>query len=350
MGDPVTVDWTGKRSTRQTIIVQSGTGRAASTTRVSSPDGRVGFAPFVLRPTAPGDGRVAVVLPTNTWQAYNLRDTDGDGWGDTWYAGGIAAGGARPALPQRGVPPRFKQLRPRVPALARADAARRRRLRRRRPRAVRHAARTSARSTTSSSSPATREYVTRTYDVVERYRDLGGNLLFLSANNFFWKVEKRGRAMRRIGLWRDARPAGGEALGIQYLANDDGTRQRPFFVRRRNRVAVAVRRHGSRERRHVRRVRRRLRDRDRRAPPVSPPGTTVLAEIPNLFGRGSRREMTYYETAAGARVFAAGALDFGGAVHGPGGCAGQRLDGSAGGPPRVGGAPSRLSPLPSSSA
>ena len=30
--------------------------------------------------------RVAVVVPTNTWQAYNFRDVDGDGVGDTWYA------------------------------------------------------------------------------------------------------------------------------------------------------------------------------------------------------------------------------------------------------------------------
>ena len=33
-----------------------------------------------------GQERVAVVLPTNTWRAYNLRDADGDGTGDTWYA------------------------------------------------------------------------------------------------------------------------------------------------------------------------------------------------------------------------------------------------------------------------
>ena len=42
-----------------------------------------------LRP-APGppraSSRVAVVLPTNTWQAYNFRDVDGNGVGDTWYA------------------------------------------------------------------------------------------------------------------------------------------------------------------------------------------------------------------------------------------------------------------------
>ena len=28
-------------------------------------------------------------------------------------------------------------------------------------------------------------------DVVQRYRDLGGNLAFLSANNFFWRVDRR---------------------------------------------------------------------------------------------------------------------------------------------------------------
>src|SRR5207302_209747 len=29
---------------------------------------------------------IAVVLPTLTWQAYNLRDDNGDGKGDSWYA------------------------------------------------------------------------------------------------------------------------------------------------------------------------------------------------------------------------------------------------------------------------
>ena len=33
-----------------------------------------------------GEHRVAVVMPTLTWQAYNLRDVDGDGKGDSWYA------------------------------------------------------------------------------------------------------------------------------------------------------------------------------------------------------------------------------------------------------------------------
>jgi hypothetical protein len=44
----------------------------------------------------------------------------------------------------------------------------------------------------------------------------------------------------------------------------------------------------------------------------SPRGTMVLAELPNLYGPGYTAEMTYYETPAGAKVFAAGTLDFGG--------------------------------------
>ena len=44
---------------------------------------RVGYAPFVLRPNRLGEHRVAVVMPTQTWQAYNFRDDNGDGQPDT---------------------------------------------------------------------------------------------------------------------------------------------------------------------------------------------------------------------------------------------------------------------------
>jgi len=40
----------------------------------------------------------------------------------------------------------------------------------------------------------------------------------------------------------------------------------------------------------------------------------VLATIPNLFGEGRSAEMTYYEHESGARVFSAGALNFGGQI------------------------------------
>ena len=36
----------------------------------------------------------------------------------------------------------------------------------------------------------------------------------------------------------------------------------------------------------------------------------MLARIPDLLGPGRSAEMTYYETPAGAKVFAAGALNF----------------------------------------
>jgi len=40
----------------------------------------------------------------------------------------------------------------------------------------------------------------------------------------------------------------------------------------------------------------------------------VLATIPNLFGEGRSAEMTYYEHPSGAKVFSAGALNFGGQI------------------------------------
>ena len=47
--------------------------------------------------------------------------------------------------------------------------------------------------------------------------------------------------------------------------------------------------------------------------PDSPPGTAVLAEVdPGLGGGAIRGQMAYYETPAGAKVFAAGTLGFGG--------------------------------------
>ncbi len=56
-----------------------------------------------------GEHRVAVILPTLTWQAYNFRDDDGDGASDTWYADRRRRS-VRLARPfrDRGVPLRFR--------------------------------------------------------------------------------------------------------------------------------------------------------------------------------------------------------------------------------------------------
>src|SRR5262245_13411241 len=77
--------------------------------QLSEPAGRTGYAPFVVRPSTLGVHRVAIVLPTQTWEAYNFRDDDGDGRADTWYADPRRpyARMARPFL-DRGVPPHFR--------------------------------------------------------------------------------------------------------------------------------------------------------------------------------------------------------------------------------------------------
>ena len=54
--------------------------------RLTAPGGRaVAFAPFILRAAVPGVNRIAIVLPTYTWQAYNFYDANGDGKPDSWY-------------------------------------------------------------------------------------------------------------------------------------------------------------------------------------------------------------------------------------------------------------------------
>jgi hypothetical protein len=311
VGAPVQIDWTGKRSSRRTIIVQSGdwpSGLYAA--RLDTPDGRVGFAPFVLRPKTPGKSRVAVVLPTNTWQAYNLYDADGDGWGDTWYAGGAPPVLLDRPFRDRGVPPRFRRYD--FPFLRWLEKTRRE------PDVFADDDLETFASGDQLRSlydlvvfPGHSEYVTQhAYDIVQRFRDLGGRLVFLSANNFFWRVDKRGQELRRVAQWRAlARP---EAMlcGVQYRANDDGTRQAPFTVVDTEAAPWLFEATG-------------LENGDTLGDEVggfgieidmrtgvSPPETRVLAQIPDLFGPGLDAEMAYYELPNGARVFAAGVLDF----------------------------------------
>jgi hypothetical protein len=311
MGAPVSVDWSGKRSAARRIRVQSGTWPSGLyAARLETPDGRVGFAPFVLRAPTPGPSRVAVVLPTNTWQAYNLYDADGDGWGDTWYAGGNPPVVLDRPYRARGVPPRFRrydypflrwleQTRRNpdfftdddLDALASGDD-----LRRLYDLVV---------------FPGHTEYVSQhAYDVVERYRDLGGRLVFLSANNFFWKVEREGNAIRRIAQWRTLGRPESRLLGIQYRANDDGTRQGPYIVSDVDAAPWLFAETGLANGSVIGEEVGGFGIEIDSVTPESPPGTTVLARIPDLFGPGVTAEMAYYETPAGARVFSAGAMDF----------------------------------------
>ena len=149
--------------------------------RLRAADGRVGFAPFVVRPLRLGEHPVAVVLPTLTWQAYNLRDEDGDGRGDSWYADWrtktVRLG--RPFL-SRGVPYNFRRYDlPFLHWLARTgrdvDVLSQSDLE------AGPARRALADAYDLIVFPGHHEYVTtREYDLVEGYRNLGGNLMFLS--------------------------------------------------------------------------------------------------------------------------------------------------------------------------
>ena len=272
--------------------------------RLTGGDGRVGFAPFVVPPHRFGAHRVAVVLPSFTWQAYNFEDANGDGWGDTWYAGWLA----RTASAGRhymgwGMPPFFRRYD--LPYLAWLA---------RRGHKVDYLSDDELRARTGAQLaraydllifPSHHEYVTRAeFRAVTQFRDRGGNLMLLSANNFFWRVVLHGKAIERTAEWRNlGRPEAG-LLGAQYHGNDHGAHKGPWIVRH----AAAARwlwtgtglHNGSSFGLGGIEI-------DSKGP-ASPRGTIVVAEIPHIFGPRFNAQMTYYETSRGARVFSAGAL------------------------------------------
>ena len=266
-------------------------------------------APLVVRAPASSRPRIAVVLPTYTWQAYNLHDLDGDGAGDSWYATRERESTRldRPFM-GAGLPPFFHRYD--LPFLTWLRAGERRadflgdgdldRI----PDAA-----SLARRYDLLVFPGHHEYVTaHEFDLLEGYRDRGGNLLFLSADNLHWRVVRKGPILRRKEQWRRLRHARPEAsiVGVQYRASDNGFHRGSYVVRD---VACApwlfagtrlVR--GSRFGWAGVEIDAMTSD--------SPRGTCVVAAIPNLLGPGRTAQMTYYETARSAKVFAAGAFLF----------------------------------------
>jgi hypothetical protein len=163
--------------------------------------------------------------------------------------------------------------------------------------------------------PGHEEYVTtHAYDVVERFRDLGGNLAFLSSNNFFYRVARRGRLLFKLGRWRDLGRPEAALVGIQYVDwNQNRYPNRPYAVTGAARApwlfaGTGLRDGGSFGKYGI--------EIDARTP-QSPPRIQVLARIPDAFGPGKSAEMTYYETRRGAKVFAAGVMNFGGSALWP---------------------------------
>lgn len=312
MGPPLTVDWSRHTSAPAPVYLQVGndwpTGIYA--VQITADDGRVGYALLVVRPTEP-QTRVAVAMPSTTWGAYNFYDANGDGWGDTWYARWKTnlADLTRPN-PDRGVPYRYRsydlafqhwaaRTGKRVDVYADEDLE-----------AFPDAA-TLRKAYDLIVFPGHTEYVTkRLYDLIEGFRDAGGNLMFLSANNFFRKVERRGHVIDLIGEWRDLdRPEAG-LCGVQYCASDRGQHRGAFVVTGADVAPWAFAGtglvNGSTFGKYGIEI-------DQVAP-QSPPGLQVLCVIPNLMGAARSAMMSYYEHGSGARVFSAGTLDFGGQV------------------------------------
>jgi N,N-dimethylformamidase beta subunit-like protein len=273
--------------------------------RVRAADGRLGFAPFVVAPRRLGQRRVAVVLPTLTWQAYNFRSGKENGRrrGGSWYVDKrVSSVRLGRAYLDRGVPYGFRNhvgflnwlhwTHKEADYLAQSDLEQ-------------------------AGSPADlaraydlivfaghHEYVTaREYDLVEGYRDLGGNLMFLSANNFFWRVERTGDEIVKTRRWRDLGRPEAALVGVQYVGNQPSPRG-AWVVRRTPArswlfagTALEVGSGFGRGGVEIDQV-----------TGASPRGIRVVAEIPHLFGPGMKAQMTYYESGSGARVFAAGAF------------------------------------------
>ncbi len=306
--EPRQVDWSTNRDAPRTIGVRLGDWpNGIYFARLTAPDGRSYYAPLVLRPHRYGLNRVAVVLHTNTWQAYNHQDVDGDGWGDTWYAtGDIRRVDLSRGYIRGGAPPKWRNydlpfLRwlyrtgKQVDFLTDDDLTRFRR------------GRTLARLYDLIVFPGHEEYATRhEYDLVTGFRNRGGNLMFLSATNFMWRIDRHGRRIRRVARWRNlGRPEAG-LVGVQYRGNDEGQHRGRYvlspFARRSwelagvdERLLAGWRWLGIEY------------DMTTRA---SPRQIRVLGRVnPHMRDRRLRGEMTFYER-GGAKVFAAGTLTF----------------------------------------
>ncbi|HEY7603072.1 MAG TPA: N,N-dimethylformamidase beta subunit family domain-containing protein [Gaiellaceae bacterium] len=308
--EPIAINWARNADRCGTIRLRIGADWPSGVyaARLETDDGRIGFAPLVVRPAAP-QHRVAVVMPTSTWQAYNFYDADGDGWGDTWYARWrrIAVDTTRPHA-NRGVPYRFRSydlqfLRWLVSTGRQVDFYADEDLERFGSAADLRAAYDLI------AFPGHTEYVsTQLYDLIAGYRDAGGNLMFLSANNFFRRVDRGEGVVLLVDEWRSLDRPEATLCGVQYVAGDRGERHAAFTVTGLDVAPWAFEGTGLKQGAQFGMYGIEI---DALAW-SSPPNTQVLARIPDLFGPGKSAEMTYYEHESGARVFSAGALNFGG--------------------------------------
>jgi hypothetical protein len=266
------------------------------------------YAPFVVNPRQPGRSRVLIVEPTNTWQAYNFEG------GDSWYLDpAVHVVGLARSYVGDGLPGHFRMydlgfLRWYWRTGKRADFVSDDALERFRD------GRQLRRLYNLIVFPGHEEYVTpHVFNLIEQFRDLGGSLAFLSADDFFYRVEVSGTVMDGRVRWRDIGRPEAALLGAQYAGWQERLYpNRPFVVVDAQAApwlfAGTGLHDGSRFGRFGIEI-------DERAA-SSPPGTRVLAEIPNDFGPGLSAEMTLYRRGH-ALVFDAGVMAYGGSADWP---------------------------------
>jgi len=315
MTGPIRIDWSAHRNRPALLrVVRAGDWPSGLYfVRATASDGRVGYAPFIVRPRVLGTQRVAVVLATNTWAAYNFEDADGDGWGDSWYVTGRhrSVDLERPFL-DFGVPFRFHDWDLEFIAWLNRTG-----------RAVDFLSDDDVDRVTSGDELARRydlvvfpgheEYVTpHEYDVIERYRNLGGNLAFLAANNLYRRVDRVGNRLVRRAPWRALGRPESAIVGVQYVGSNNGNRQAGYDVTGAAAAPWAFDQTGLADGAVFGRYGIEI-DAHTRA---SPRDLQVLARTPSLIG-GHSAEMTYYETPAGAKVFAAGVINFAASLGNP---------------------------------
>jgi hypothetical protein len=293
---PQHLDWTANRDRPATVPLTIGDWQpGVYFIAVVSDAGDIGYAPLIVTQPKPTN-RVAVLIPDHTWFAYDFFDDNGDGFPDSWY---YPQGSDFETMPRpfdhSGVPWQFNtQMWPflrwlrlhkaPVDFLSEADAI--------------SLGDALAQDYDLIVVPTHLEYVTDAeYDILQHYRDAGGDLIFLSSNDIYWQVQIDGTTMQRVMRWRDLQRPESALVGAQYAGsktNDVGE----YIVGDAPADAWAFANTG-------------LKPGDTfgdsgnefdLTTSVSPPGTQILATVTTPYHHGA---MTYYEL-NGAKVFDAG--------------------------------------------
>ena len=274
------------------------------------------YAPFILRPSRLGHAPVLVVEPTNTWHAYD------DFEGDSWYLDPavhaidlthpFAASRVNGKPVPAGLPEQFQRfdvgfLRWYCHSGYQADFVSDDDLER--LSSVRQLSRYRL-----IVFAGHEEYVTsHTFDLITAYRNAGGNLAFLSANNFFYKVQVSGNTMTGRIPWRRVGRPEAALVGAQYAGWDEGNYpNRPYRITDTAAAPWLFKGTGLHDGSSVGNYGIEVDE----PSSASPPQTHVLAAIPDELGPGKPADMTIY-TRGRSTVFAAGAINFEASAHWP---------------------------------